>query len=203
MTALFDDDFESGSLTGWTLQASPAADATSALHGAFGCHITASAASEYISKSYPASTKMHVGRLYFRIVSLPAAKQGLVVATGSSGMRIYVRNDGAISAQALAGTERITAGTYNDGKPHFVDWKFDRTGGATATVDWAVDGVAQTQATAASAAADMLQCRFGVDGTATCEYYLDDIIGSDQAADYPFGGIYMVDPLGMSGFFGT
>jgi hypothetical protein len=206
MTALFDDDFESGGLTGWTQQGSPAVDATAKNFGTYGLHITASAASEYISKSFPASTKMYVGRLYFKIVSLPAAKQGIVVATGTNGMRLYVRNNGAISAQSQAGTEIITAGTYNDSAWHRLDWRFDRTGGSNATIDWQVDGAAQTQATSASAAADMLEMRLGVDGTATCEYYIDQLVGSDVSGNYPFGAYVppstMTDAMGMSRFFG-
>lgn len=156
---------------------------------AFLIDTTAAAASSYLQyRTLAAGTRILVARFYIRVDTAVSVRQGVFVATGNNGMRIGLNTTGVLYAQATTGTTvDATANITGDGIWHRVDLMFDRSG-ATATVSWAIDGVAQTPATIAVAAADMSAVRFGLDGTATAKFRLDDLaMASGASGDYPIG----------------
>jgi hypothetical protein len=80
-----------------------------------------------------------------------------------------------------------TAGTYNDGNWHRVDLKANVSANPW-TLDWQVDGAAQTAGSISSAANSIRYIQFGTGGggeTWTCQY--DDFVVSATSGDYPLG----------------
>lgn len=98
-------------------------------------------------------------------------------------------------------TTRVAAGTVRQGPTcavdtwYLVDLHLD-TSGATKTLSWQIDGVAQTDATAAVTAADLPEIRLGHATTgATGTSYFDDFLFGDAITDYPFGAGYVLPLL--------
>jgi hypothetical protein len=89
-----------------------------------------------------------------------------------------------------------SANTVNAGQWYVIDLRV-RTGANPHTIDWQVDGVAQTQSTNAVAADTLSNIRFG--GSITAEVftaYFDDMIYTTDGSDYPIGagGIHGLVP---------
>lgn len=122
---------------------------------------------------------------------------------GNNGIRY---NPTGTKLEAFAGNATTTvAGGFVPvvGTVYLVDVKMVRD--TTATTDWRIDEVAQTQASKGSqTAATTTGFTLGHNGTGangsvatTATYYIDDIITSGASADYPFGpgrivGLYPV-----------
>ena len=88
---------------------------------------------------------------------------------------------------ASGATTLYSANTYTAGSWYRIDIHLD---GTNKTVDWQIDGVAQTQMTAFTTAGEYTLIRFGTPDVATSgtyTQYYDDVVVSETIADYPIG----------------
>jgi hypothetical protein len=195
---IFLEDWEGGIGT-WTATGTPNVNAGGAIFGALGLEITASAASEYVQKALPASCRMIVGRAYFD-VGTPIAVNSTLCLNASGDLRLILNTNRSWSAVVAGGTTQTSA-VLSTG-PHWIDWMFTCSG-ATATVDWKIDAVNQTQATHAQTAADMSFFRHGMVGAVTGAIDYDQLRVTDVAGDFPLGPVHYYDPVGAMGVFGA
>ena len=85
-----------------------------------------------------------------------------------------------------SGTVQDSSGTYADGSWHFLEFQFT-SNGTTWTMDWRIDGVAQTQCSEGGHAATDQVVHFYGSGTAAhnAHFQLDDVIRSVTNGEYP------------------
>lgn len=96
--------------------------------------------------------------------------------------------DGTIGAIVATGT-KVTGPSIADGLWHRVDFRYN-TSPATHTLDWAVDGANQTQATGAGTASSNITTWGAGSNTAPNTNHkaeVDDIVLSQTTGDYPLG----------------
>lgn len=116
--------------------------------------------------------------IWTRVFHLPA---DIVAAVGPD-------TDGTIAALVSGGT-KVTGPSIADGNWHRVDVRYN-TSPATHTLDWAVDGVNQTQATGAGvAASNITQWGVGSNTAPSTDHIaeVDDVVISQTTGDYPLG----------------
>jgi len=141
-----------------------------------------------------ATTRRLVGSFYFRLSAIPTGGDFRICsATTTAGGQIFLVNtSGALIAEPAGNAgDRVTGPTLTAGVWYRLDFDFD-TSGTQHSIAWAVDGAAQTTATATDspAAQDMTKFRFGTTATthtnAVTALY-DDAVFSYTGADYPLG----------------
>src|SRR3990167_1296437 len=136
----------------------------------------------------PSATRRLIGRFYFRFNTFPTQAGSRLIAylANVSGDMGFYFNTATSKIEAFIYTGTVQAGpTLALNTWYRLDFDFNSSG-ATATIDWQVDGVAQTQATNVQAASDMIHFDIELNATNGVIFY-DDIILSATAADYPFG----------------
>ena len=144
-----------------------------------------------------ASTRHLVGRAYIYWPSGQSVWTWIFWFDNTSGMpAIYIDNSNVLGVYVGSGVAQ-TYGTIPTNQWVMIEWNID-TSGATATMDWRVNGVAQTQATYAQAAADITELEMGIGSDVTATMYVDDIIMSTSASDYPFGAGSVLPMLAAS-----
>ena len=139
----------------------------------------------YVSRSI--SQGVVVGRAYVRWESFPTTNSYFLISDAS---------DGDLCFEFLISTSSIrankigvgTAGSFvvSTGVWYRIDWKFDASS-TTHTIDWQIDGVAQTQLSVAGASQNLISVLFGASGPKIQDMYLDDIVISATSGDYPIG----------------
>lgn len=187
MALVIAEDFESG-LGAWTLNGVPTTAAAAAHTGSAGMVIdtTGGAATQYIQQNLAGGTRVFTARLYFALVTGLGTTQNLLTCANVSGqLKLIVTAGGALRTQIASGATQ-TSSVLTLGQFYRVDLRFTSSG-ATATIDWQIDGVAQTQATNVQAAADQTQLRIGMLGSTTAKFYVDTLVTGNAAGDYPFG----------------
>ena len=139
-----------------------------------------------------------VTSVYFRVATAPSTESDILHFTGlTNAPKIQMETDGKLTARVgtSGGTPVTTSGRYDDGNWHRLDLKV-LTNATTYTIDWQVDGVAQSQASRASqTAANTTGWALGSNQsthTLTC-WYADFVI-SATSGDYPLGP-HLVLPL--------
>lgn len=144
-----------------------------------------------ILQSMPAANMMVV-RFYIRFATLPGSGNTLLFSCRSDAAQMglyYKQSDGKLYTGIHGGTYGATgSGVIVTGQWYRIDMKFDQTDGAR-RVDAMVDGVALGHvADALSVGQSQLNYR-GLENTfdAFGDWFYDDIIGSNTAADYPLG----------------
>ena len=163
----------------------PTADTTTFRNGFRAYRFNPSSAQSALSRTY--AIKTIVGRVAIRFASLPAANTVITQLTDANGnlMIRYINSGTKLQAQVGAGTVRdgpvIVANTW-----YVIEFSANTTA-ATATLDWRVDGVAQTQATNAQATLNMTAFVIGIFTSTSADMYADDIMISLTGADYPLG----------------
>jgi hypothetical protein len=139
----------------------------------------------YISKSI--NSQVVVGSLYIRLTANPSVNSTILVFTAPSNPQFWVTSTGLIRA-AIQGSATVDGPNIVDGAWHQLDFRIS-TNSTTYTIEWSVDGTAQTTSSlSGQTAAAMTGIRFGsgtASHTATCWY--DDVILSYTSADYPIG----------------
>lgn len=147
---------------------------------------------QYVRKNHTASLQIAVARTYIRIPTggLPT----------TAGVLLHWRTTGAVlcGLQILPSTGEVkgfvsgtTAGskTLNLDQWYYVDMRINITT-STWTLDWSVDGVAQTQVTLGSqSTTDSLSAYYMGTLVAANTYtiYFDDTVLSETSADFPIG----------------
>lgn len=147
--------------------------------------------------SYKIVTSTSSGRLLPPLTAAARHWVGRWYVRRASGDMVFFQTGGAAATVSYDNATgnfagHVGAGTVRQGPTCAVDtwYRIDvhwDTSGATATLQWAIDGVAQTDATVASAAADTASIQVGQTTNTTGTSYMDDFICGDAAADYPFG----------------
>lgn len=157
-------------------------------HGGAALRIISTAATEYVSIGLVAGTRRKIGSVAVQFVNLPTSGDCRVISAsaGVGGQIIGVSTAGFWFAESGGGT-RVTSGlSPTTGVWYIVDYDWNTSANPN-TVDWRIDGTAQTQATGATAAQDMTAHRFGSTNATTVDMILDCATLSDTAGDYPLG----------------
>jgi hypothetical protein len=136
----------------------------------------------------PISSQVLVGSLYIRATAAPSVNSLICAAPGPTNMpQFWLTTAGRIRA-AIGGSGAVDGPIVTDGNWHLLDFRF-RTDTTTFTIEWSVDGAAQTTSTrTGQTATNMTAFRLGSgtpSHTATCWY--DDLVLSYTSADYPIG----------------
>src|SRR3990167_9025929 len=141
-----------------------------------------------VARGIPAGNRVVVASFYFKLPSgAPSVASRMFMLPGPANtIKVWIETDGTISVGDNAGS---TIGpNVADAGVHLLDLRYN-TSGTTFTVDWAVDGSAQTQATlAGQTAADMTLWQLGSSANAhtlTCRYW--HYVMSYTSGDHPIG----------------
>ena len=133
----------------------------------------------------PPSNTRWVGRFYIRFATLPNAAIPLARAS-STGPRVeFLNTDSKIYAN-VNGTRGATGVAVTTGVWYRIDFDFNINTGGADFCDVQVDGTACGQATA-TGSSGAEQVSIGAIATCTADFFIDDIVLSNTAADYPFG----------------
>ena len=148
------------------------------------------------------SQAVAVFSFYYKINTLPSPTGTysffyLFTAPSYNGAaRIYQQSDGKLLMQS-GGNSQASSMAVNDNTWHRIDIKVD-VSTSSWTVDWQIDGTAQTQVTNSGSGQTLnyLSLGWGDSITATC--WMDDFIVSSASGDYPLGAhyVYALKPNG-------
>ncbi len=173
---------------------SPAVVATSPRSpGAFSLEVTG-AATGARNVTWNTGTLGAGGTVLVAVVHLYIATQSsgdndaiCIFPTAGSGGFIWLNSSGVIHAGIASGDGDQTGPTLSTNTWYRIDLKFDVSTGQT-KLDWAVDGVAQTQATKTQSATTIIEFTLGrTGGSPTFTYRYDDVAVSMTSGDYPLG----------------
>lgn len=140
-----------------------------------------------VERGVPAGNRIAVVSVYFKLPSgAPAAASRIMQIFGPTNtIKIWIETSGTISAGDTSGDK--IGPNVNDGAIHRLDARFDWSA-ATFTVDWAVDGVNQTQATLATQTpADITVWRLGGTTSNNVTVRFWHFALSLTSGDYPIG----------------
>ncbi len=184
-----------------TVIGTPTIDTTTNRHpnskGALKC-VGDGATAQTVRNTLPASIRLTVGSFYIKYAAAPPATTTVFSTTASSAFQLQVTTDGKLNAIVAGGVTQVTAASLADGLWHLLDYRFDSSG-ASSTIDWQVDGVAQTQATKVQAANDQTPWIMGPSTVAnTATFFYSDFCLSATTGDYPLGA-HHVNPLFPTG----
>jgi hypothetical protein len=141
------------------------------------------------------SSQTLVFRFYVYYTTLPNIDT-LVMVTGQGEARVgavFKNSDSSIYAgDIIAGTFGATGVSVTTGVWYLIDVKVNSSANPW-TVDVRVNGTACGQSTRAAVSQTMTELTTGGrTGVAiTCDYYIDDVLASHTAADYPLGAGYV------------
>jgi hypothetical protein len=172
---------------------SPTADSTVKRSGSYSmrCYKTAAAAC-YVSFPTPPSSQTYiVGRFYIRLDTDPSSWSGILRwdTAGATAFYIGLSTAGVLQVQVHGSGSAVNGPTLTHGQWYRVDFRL-YCGGETYTIDWQVDGTAQTQATRTGMTASTFSTtthRLGSSSSCTIDVYFDDVILSNVSGDYPIG----------------
>ncbi len=184
-----------------TVVGTPTVDTTTLRHpnskGSLKC-IGDGATAQTVRWALPTSTRLTVGSFYIMYSAAPNVTTTVLSISAGAGGTMQITTDGKLNAIVTGGVTQVTAASLADGLWHLVDFRYD-TSGATATIDWQVDGAAQTQATKVQAAADQTPMILGLTTTTTTmTVFYSDWCVSFTTGDYPLGA-HHVNPLFPTG----
>ncbi|HEX2086500.1 MAG TPA: hypothetical protein VHF89_12510 [Solirubrobacteraceae bacterium] len=201
-----------GSMSWSTVSGAVSPDSTVSRTGAYSLRAAPAGAAAYVQKllvtvsvSYPTTA---VARFAVRLDSPPSADAELFrfITQSTGGGSVMLRYIAATQKLAMSirgtsgGTPTVveSSGTVGAGTWYVIDVKYG-VAGATHTVDWRVNGTAQTQGTAAGAADTVANALFGTGSAATYTARYDDIMITGAGTDYPLGpgGVHLLKPNGM------
>lgn len=139
-----------------------------------------------VGRNYTTPGTLFVFSFYLRVNTLPTLADARVFAMSADIVAFFmVQTGGTILANVAGGTAPIGP-NIDDGQWHLIDGRYN-TSPATHTLDWAVDGVAQGQASATGTAASN-QDQWSAGGNIAAgdgTYDIDDLVISATTGDYP------------------
>lgn len=196
-TPVFCCGFECGQIGAagqhWNISAGVAgAISTSTVRsGARSLRVNPSATVTALQPGLTISTQNFVARLYVNFATLPNTNVYLIRAgTTSGGGAIFNSTDNKIYATTGAGGTGATGISVTTGQWYLIDMKLVTTG--TRTCDVNVDGVACAQIVGgASSTLLTTSIADSVSVSYSGDFYIDDVIISFTAADYPIGAGYV------------
>jgi hypothetical protein len=136
-----------------------------------------------------------VGRFYFRVSSLPDSTAFPIWQWGTNNYgygEVRINVDGTVSSIIGFDTEseQVSTGTVSVGTWYRIDFKIDLTS-SVATFSVKLQGETLSTVSMDTGANDTFTTSvFGIWASANtneCSLFIDDVIFSDSAADYPFG----------------
>ena len=162
--------------------------------GSYALKIVSASDYAYVIKTVSGSPTTLVYRFYFHFdTSFPAVNVEIFSASLASGSWLSVYFDQATSkigvgrqSGTVGGTPRLSSSTISVNTWYYVDVKAVVTGG-TFTMDWYLNGVAQSQYTETIAATSFIDVAIGPDASNTSTIYYDDVVLSVTAGDFPIG----------------
>jgi hypothetical protein len=160
--------------------------------GSYALKIDPTAATEAISKNISGTPTIVVGRFYFYFGTLPSATIDRIFSVDTTAYYIhcafgYDQSVNKLYANIGSSGDTYWATTLAVDTWYRVDFRANCSG-TTWTMDWQVNGVAQTQVSIFVGAADTFATtNVGVQDTGTCVLYFDDIVMSATTGDYPIG----------------
>lgn len=173
----------------WTLNVAGAEFNTSTFRsGLRSLRLNPSAASSLVYKQVEAGVRIRTMRFYLRVTTAPNVDYqvvGMSPALGDFWGLGYKASDGKFYALG-ATTYGATGVTLTTGVQHQVDIKINKSANP-ALVDVMIDGLPLGQSSHAIAAADVNYINIGLNGNATCDMYIDDLIVTNGLNDYPIG----------------
>lgn len=184
MANIWNEPFDS--LAAWTQQNGAAISLVSSptFGGTSAVRFLTVGTSTYLQRGLPASCRMTVGRHYFYVSAAPSAALDIYRHLRTAGGDVKFNMD---ATRAITPFLNVTGGTASPTLTgsawHWLDYRFTTSTG-TATIDWAVDDVLQTQLTAAQAASDMTFVRIGCVSTNTIDYVVDEHRLTDASGDF-------------------
>lgn len=145
-----------------------------------------------LARNLTTAGTMMVASFYVQLLRLPSAQTSRIFHMSSDLVGLIgIGTDGALRASFGSGTGIVTSigpTITVDGRFHLIDVKFD-TSPATHTVDWYVDGVAQSQGSAGGVAASNMTLWSVGSNTTTHDaaFIVDDVVISTTSGDFPMG----------------
>lgn len=167
--------------------------------GSYALRLNSTGTSKYWQKTHT-SADYQVGSVYIYFNgALPSADCALVFGINAdANFQIYFEStDSKLYAGkvAVAGPVAGPVVTYNTW--YRIDWRF-YSNSTTHTVDWSVDGSAQTQFSVGSRTAGQITAIRLTTANVTADVFFDDLIISATTGDYPIGA-HAVEGLRPSG----
>lgn len=175
----------------WTSSPSASISTSTVRSGSASLRINPTAASALVTCVQAAAT-VYVIRFYIRFTTLPSVDVYLAwCGTGTSRIGVaFKQSDSKIyCAQGTTPTMAASGVSVTTGTWYRIDLKIDQTSGAR-TADAKVDGASVTQATSAGTGG-ATAISLGNTPTANADYFIDDFLLSQTAADYPLGAGYV------------
>ncbi len=139
-----------------------------------------------VGRNIAAGNDIIVASFVFNGSAAPSVMSRCFLLVADLDGRIHLNTDGTIGASC--GGSGQTGPNVVDGADHRIDLRYDTTP-ATHTLDWSVDGTAQTQATGAGVAgSDITAWRIGSNLTAhTLTFKAKHLVLSATSGDHPIG----------------
>lgn len=165
----------------------PTWNATGGRYGQGALRINQAGAAQWVGLAPPAATRRSVGAQWIKFATLPSGGTGRLIALVAAGATagIGVNTSGNFIGHADAASP-VTGPACVAGRWYLIEWNLN-TDAATHTLDWRINGEAQTQATFAGSAEDITAIRTGNTLAATDDYEIEALVLSATAADYPLG----------------
>src|SRR3989337_1370072 len=176
-----------------SVSGSPTISTSTKRTGVASLRINPAAFLQGLTRNIPAGNRRLVAVVHVNFAAFPPSFDAfiLVVQSGAVVVKIGIRaGTNKWFAQVGSGTAQVSSSGPSLGTWYRVECRLD-TSADPWTLDWRIDGVAETQATLATAADDIGTISFGhATGTTTVDFFLDDCAYSFTAGDYPIGDIY-------------
>lgn len=175
---------------------------------AVSCSGTTTISNFVVTTNTLGATTQFVGSGKLRFPSaLPSTSPDLAVSGSSGGDDLYFFFQQSSSKLAIAwgaGTPVVSSSTVTFDTDYTIDVHVDR-GANPNVVHWWIDGVAQTDCSAAQASGNITGYTWGRDSAATGTYYWRDVRASVTAVDAPLsvGKVHILTPSGTATEIGT
>ncbi len=184
MAIIISDDFESGGTWGSTA----GAWATSTTQANRGTHSARSQSTGVANDANWVITgaKTFSARFYVFIATDASGSSSVFQCDNANGNGNIQLRPGLKFRATLGGTNGADSAAVTQNAWHRIDVKIDYSG-ATATVDFSIDGSAQTQVTHAQTSANCTNVKLGNTGTNTYDCYFDDFVVTDSLSNHPIG----------------
>lgn len=151
---------------------------------------TAAGAVQRVQYSHAAGVRALVETFYYMQTGTPSANTGIYNAVNANGNASISAatsgNGGGLFATAGAGTAGTVSAALTNNQWYRVDVRSVVSGGVL-TVDWWLDGVAQSGSSVSQTDADFTSSRLGINAAITLTASFMDHLGSYTSADAPLG----------------
>lgn len=169
---------------------SPTFDTTTFRSGLRALRCTSAASTTHVNIDIAAAAVTRiVGRFYFRFATMPGTACAIVQVTGGPSIRISATDQ---IRPAVGGTVGASSAVLVVNTWYRLDFDFSINVAGNDTATCAVDGLNVGNAADVGLSAGVTALSVGLLNTVTADLYLDDLIISTTAADYPLGSGHVV-----------